>query len=503
MPYPQNLDSFTTKVDFSSLVVAADMNGVQNSIVTLEQYGAPAYNVRTYGGAKGDGFTDDTTAIQICLDAARNAGGGTVFVPPGTYIVRPTPHPNGTYNTALTIGNGVILRGAGRDAVTIRMIGGSTSVFNQAAVITNYILLPGTPDSVVIEDLTVDGNGGAMGGVVDRQMGIFLNRARNCHINRVKVINTAGSNSGGNGPNGTLGEGFGFEAQLCHEIFYNHCQYYGNYGASAVSTATINTLTTGGGGGFSADQSTDIFYTSCIAMASAQAHGFTHWLCQNIKYVNCHSYLNRFYGFNSEAGTTGTSDVQYTNCQAGGFFVTSTGGLIPPFASGQSLGNGGRGFRISGSLKVLCDNCISRKNLDHGFHAELNATGTWIGGMSADNGNYGFNFDTIATAQGFRITGGPILTGNSLFLVINSTNQSSAAAFGPMVAPTVPASGTALTSPFPFDAVVYIVGGTVTGISVDGFATGLTATPATVRVAAGHSITLTYSAVPTWKWLVD
>ena len=42
------------------------------------------YNVRTFG-AKGDGKALDSTAINKAIDAAAAAGGGTVFIPAGTY----------------------------------------------------------------------------------------------------------------------------------------------------------------------------------------------------------------------------------------------------------------------------------------------------------------------------------------------------------------------------------------------------------------------------------
>lgn len=44
-----------------------------------------AVNVRDFG-AKGDGVTKDTTAIQAAIDATAKAGGGEVRVPPGRYI---------------------------------------------------------------------------------------------------------------------------------------------------------------------------------------------------------------------------------------------------------------------------------------------------------------------------------------------------------------------------------------------------------------------------------
>lgn len=43
------------------------------------------YNIRTYG-AKGDGQTLDTKAINQAIDAAAEAGGGTVYFPAGNYL---------------------------------------------------------------------------------------------------------------------------------------------------------------------------------------------------------------------------------------------------------------------------------------------------------------------------------------------------------------------------------------------------------------------------------
>jgi len=94
-------------------------------------------------------------------------------------------------------------------------------------------------------------------------------------------------------------------------------------------------------------------------------------------------------------------------------------------------------------------------------------------------------------------------SGNSVLSVRGVQGFSPA---GAQTAPTMPASGTAITNPFPFDCTVYIYGGTVTDIEIDGTSTGLTTASsgsASVRVAAAQSITLTYSGAPTWTWFGD
>ena len=55
----------------------------------------PYVDVRSFG-AKGDGVTDDTAAIQTAIDTVGAAGGGTVLVPKGTFLVNTAVTANGS-----------------------------------------------------------------------------------------------------------------------------------------------------------------------------------------------------------------------------------------------------------------------------------------------------------------------------------------------------------------------------------------------------------------------
>jgi hypothetical protein len=87
-------------------------------------------------GAKGDGFTDDTTAIQAAIDLAKSVL-GVVLLPAGTYVV-----------STLTIDSRVTLVGTSRRTTVIKASGtGSGAVINVA---------PAGPDLVYLRDFTID-----------------------------------------------------------------------------------------------------------------------------------------------------------------------------------------------------------------------------------------------------------------------------------------------------------------------------------------------------------
>jgi hypothetical protein len=87
-------------------------------------------SVKDYG-AGGQGVTDDTTAIQNAINAVSTAGGGTVFFPPGSYVI----------TASLMLKNGVKL--VGNMGAGGRADGGT--VISASTAVTGYAIdMPGT-----------------------------------------------------------------------------------------------------------------------------------------------------------------------------------------------------------------------------------------------------------------------------------------------------------------------------------------------------------------------
>jgi polygalacturonase len=74
--------SILVTASFLQIVFFAKLNPIS---AQTRQIAQNFYNIRTYG-AKGDGRTLDTNAINKAIEAASGAGGGTVFFPAGTYL---------------------------------------------------------------------------------------------------------------------------------------------------------------------------------------------------------------------------------------------------------------------------------------------------------------------------------------------------------------------------------------------------------------------------------
>jgi hypothetical protein len=130
----------------------------------LADKGGQVFNVLAYG-AKGDGSTDDSTAIATAITAATTRG-GTVYFPPGTYIL-------GTA-AQISLPTGVVLQGAGRNNTALKA--SPTMPLSQNMIQTaNWNTAncqPGTtggsysncPYAFGVVDLTLDGNAVARGG---------------------------------------------------------------------------------------------------------------------------------------------------------------------------------------------------------------------------------------------------------------------------------------------------------------------------------------------------
>ena len=120
----------------------------------------PTFDVMDFG-AKGDGVTLDTAAIQSALDAAYAAGGGVVYLPEGVYIVHSIT--GDASDGALQIRDNVTLAGAGMGLSTIKVRDGEISK------ITGIVRTPSgeVTHDVVIQDLTIDGNHQNNSGEID------------------------------------------------------------------------------------------------------------------------------------------------------------------------------------------------------------------------------------------------------------------------------------------------------------------------------------------------
>ncbi|MEU0213612.1 glycosyl hydrolase family 28-related protein [Streptomyces sp. NPDC006265] len=97
------------------------------------------FNVRDYG-AKGDGAADDRAAIQAAINAASAAGGGTVYIPVGTYLLGGT--------LSIPAGEGLQIIGSGWKS-SLKVKDGANSY---------ALTFPGADTRISVRDLTIDGN---------------------------------------------------------------------------------------------------------------------------------------------------------------------------------------------------------------------------------------------------------------------------------------------------------------------------------------------------------
>lgn len=93
---------------FSIALVSSQNVGVQ--LQPGVDNGQQVYNVKFFG-VKGDGVTDDSAKIQALVNTVSAAGGGTIFFPRSTYLVKPSA------STGIALASNITLKGEGETSI--------------------------------------------------------------------------------------------------------------------------------------------------------------------------------------------------------------------------------------------------------------------------------------------------------------------------------------------------------------------------------------------------
>ncbi|MBN8530282.1 MAG: right-handed parallel beta-helix repeat-containing protein [Alphaproteobacteria bacterium] len=108
------------------------------------------YNVQAFGANPNDGV-DDTDIIQSLIDRASSEGGGTVFLPGGTYTISGTGVAS---KGAIQLKDNVTVQGAGMGQTVLRLADGSSSDnFGLVRTVSGDVNV-----NITLSDLTIDGN---------------------------------------------------------------------------------------------------------------------------------------------------------------------------------------------------------------------------------------------------------------------------------------------------------------------------------------------------------
>ncbi len=281
------------------------------------------FNVLDYG-AFGDGIHDDTAAIALAINAASVAGGGTVYMPGGTYLVTA---PSSSSKGAIELVDNITLQGDGMGETIIKLAD------NQGAL-SGILRTPSSKvnHDVTVLDLTIDGN---RDNQTHQQNGFFCGVSpgsplydENITVERVEIMNCSG---------------YGFDP---HEITRN-------------LVMRDNVAHGNGLDGFTLDFQVDAVVENCVAYNNG-VHGFLIvTTSDDVRLVNCVSYGNGSSGLTIASGSQNTHVIggAYHDNAGSGIYARGSGGV--EIEGADIYGNGQNGINIGGTKDVhIHDNRI-------------------------------------------------------------------------------------------------------------------------------------------------
>lgn len=428
----------------------------------LESLGL-AVNVLNHG-ADPLGVSDSGPAITNAITAA---AGGVVFIPAGTYKIT-TPV---TMTTACTI------LGAGRDLSILQL---SNAVNDYAIKFTQ-----GTGVAITgahFSDFQINGNAlnQTAGG------GISAVGAVECNFERIHFTNC-------------YNWGLALQA-IPGGAFGHHNKIY--------ACTFDNAANAGFGGGGWATSSDENLWTNCdfqfLGGATAPVGTYPVMLLdqaglqhiENCVFVGSRGGNTNVLGIRTHnAGQTKVVGCTFDGVGGDGYFTNNSDNIV------------------TGCTFTSIADQAGTAGVFAGVHLEFGTARNTITGnnfsSSATNGKTGY----LIREESSGGAGANVIQGNTLHvqgtIAVGKIVTQGAASIvrsnigynpvGAETAPGIPATTVALVNPFNVDSSVFVTGGTVTAIAVNGVTTG--ATTGQFWVPAAGSITLTYSVAPTWTWI--
>jgi parallel beta-helix repeat protein len=381
------------------------------------------FNVQDFG-AKGDGITDDTAAIQKAIDAASAAGGGQVYVPTGTYIVSGGEEPS---DGCLMLKSNVYMYGDGMGETSIKVADGSDT---KITGIIRSAYGEETHD-FGLSNLTLDGNRANTTGKIDGWFNGYIPGKEgydsNVTLDSVEIKDCSGygfdpheqtvnmviknSVSHGNGLDGFVAD-FLSDSTFENNIAYDNDRHGFNVVTSSHDFTLANNVAYGNGGGGIVVQrgSENIPSPSNITITGGEvygngAEGVLIKLSSEVTLTGVDIHDNssagvRIYGSNNVT----VSDNTLNN--------NSLGGGVPEViiqSYDDTLGVSGKYY--NGSDNTIEGNTISGSNLSTYGVAERNEDGTDRNAIIGNTISHTSKGDTLVYGDGSYVSATvPVIT---------------------------------------------------------------------------------------------